>query len=404
MLLQNLRASTRHALIVMCFGPVAYSATIRDAELKGILQVGLHRGYPGVAMEIQSPDGTTHSAAVGYSNLEKHTLLRVDDAFQMASINKTFTAVAILRLVDQGRLSLGATLKSQLGNAVARIPYADEITIAQLLDHSSGIYPTNNDMDYVATVIGGKAAPTRAWTPAELIALADKERNKPAGMPATGHFYSDTNYVLLGMIVQNVAGRPFKEHVTKTLLEPLGMHSTYFYSDYLGKAVQPPLRTVQGYLLATDELRSAVPINAMFKPVPLDHRKDGQLLNTTLAAERIDAAAGLVTTLPDLVKFASALFRGKLLSAQSQKFIMAASEDMALEPVDKKRIWTLQSVRKPYGVLIYKDGDGPGGINTLMAYRPATGEIYVGFTNVFGYFNEVDFLMDGVIGKLAASK
>lgn len=60
----------------------------------------------------------------------------------------------------------------------------------------------------------------------------------------------------------------------------------------------------------------------------------------------------------------------------------------------------MQAIRKSYGVLAYKEGDGPGGVNTLMAYNPVTGEIFVGFTNVFGYFNEVDFLMDEVIGGL----
>jgi D-alanyl-D-alanine carboxypeptidase len=96
-------------------------------------------------MVSQSPKGVIHSAAIGYSNLEKHTPLRVDDGFHMASINKTFTAVAVLRLIDQRKLSLTVTLKGQLGDIVARIPYADQITVAQLLDHSSGIYPTNND-------------------------------------------------------------------------------------------------------------------------------------------------------------------------------------------------------------------------------------------------------------------
>ena len=52
------------------------------------------------------------------------------------------------------------------------------------------------------------------------------------------------------------------------------------------------------------------------------------------------------------------------------------------------------------GVLIYKEEDGPGGVNTLMAYRPATGDIYLGFTNSFGYFNEVDFMINNVIGEL----
>ena len=398
---------TRRVLVVL--NVVVFSCVVlaccsskNDGQLRILLQKGIEHGYPGVAMLIQSGDGKTRSAAVGYSDLEHHTPLRTNDAFHMASINKTFTAVAILRLVDEGKLSLNDTLKVRLGEAAARIPYEDRITISQLLDHSSGIYATNNDMDYLTTVIGPKADPTRAWTPEEMIALADKDRSKPVGLPGEGHFYSDTNYILLGMIIERVSGRPYKEYVTKTVLEPLGMRSTYFYSDYLSKTAHPPVATVQGYLLETEELRSAIAVSPMFKPVPSDHRKEGQLLNTTLAAERTDAAAGLVTTLPDLLKYASALFRGKLLSAQTQKFLMAAGEGWEGQSGNKKRIWALQAVRKPYGILVYKEGDGPGGVNTLMAYCPATDEIFLGFTNSFGYFNEVDFLMDDVIGKLVS--
>lgn len=138
----------------------------------------------------------------------------------------------------------------------------------------------------------------------------------------------------------------------------------------------------------------------MFKPVPGDKRPGGQLLNTTLAAERIDAAAGVVTTLPDLLKYASALFRGKLLSPKSQAFMMSVAEGMNAEPVGTKRVWAMQAIHKGYGVLVYKEGDGPGGVNTLMAYNPSRDEIFLGFTNIFGYFNEVDFLMDDVIGPL----
>jgi hypothetical protein len=112
----------------------------------------------------------------------------------------------------------------------------------------------------------------------------------------------------------------------------------------------------------------------------------------------------LVTTIPDLLKFASAIFRGELLSPQSQKFLVSAGEGMGALPIDKKRIWALQAVRKPFGVLVYKEGDGPGGVNTLMAYCPATDEVFLGFTNTFGYFNEVDFMIDDVIGKFNAGK
>ena len=208
----------------------------------------------------------------------------------------------MLRLVDAQKVSLSTTLKGVLGEAVAKIPNAELITVSQLLDHSSGIYATNNDLDYLKTVIGPKADPTRAWTASELIALAGQDRNKPLGDPGQGHHYSDTNYILLGMIVERVTGRPFKEHLTRTLLAPLGMNATYFYSSFLGKDTRPPLRTVQGYLLATDELRSMISVNAMFKPVPGDKRTGGQLLNTTLAAERIDAAGGLVGACWDILE------------------------------------------------------------------------------------------------------
>lgn len=400
MLLQVPRSFAVYLLLLFAGTMFSFCAPLDDPSLKSLLQKGIERGYPGIAVLAQAADGKIRSAAVGYSDLENRTPMRVGNAFHMASINKTFTAVAVLRLVDDHRLSLTTTLKECLGETVARIPNAERITVSQLLDHSSGLYATNNDMDYLTTVIGPKADPKRAWTPLELIALADKSRSKPSGEPGEGHYYADTNYVLLGMIVERVSGRPFKQQLAETLLAPLGMNSTYFYSSYLGKDARPPISTVQGYLLATDELRSVISVNAMFKPVAGDKRPAGQLLNTTLAAERIDAAGGLVTTLPDLLKYASALFRGKLLSPKSQAFLMSVTEGMSEQPVGKKRVWAMQAIRKPYGILVYKEGDGPGGVNTLMSYSPATDEIFLGFTNVFGYFNEVDFLMDEVISGL----
>jgi D-alanyl-D-alanine carboxypeptidase len=386
-------------LLFFCCTIMGSCTSKSDHQLTALLRKGVEHGYPGIAMLVQEGNGKLYSGAAGYSDLEHHTPMRVDDAFHMASINKTVTAVSILRLVDEGKLSLNSTLQEQLGEAVGRIPYADRITVSQLLDHSSGIYATNNDMAYLTTIIGPKADPDRVWKPNELVALADKDQSKPSGSPGEGHYYSDTNYILLGMIVERASQLSYKEYVRKTVLQPLGMQSTYFYSDYLGKNAHPPVPTVQGYLRSTKDLRAVIEPNAMFRPVPGDYGKGVQLLNTTLAAERTDAASGLVTTLPDLLKFASALFRGKLLSSQSQKFLMSSAEGIDAEPFGKKRIWALQAIHKPYGVLVYKEGDGPGGVNTLMAYRPATDEIFLGFTNSFGYFDEVDFMMDDVIGK-----
>lgn len=385
------------AILVFCIS-LQLSAGTRDAELKELLQKSIDRGYPGIAMILQMRDGITHSAVVGFSDLQKRIPLRIDDGFHMASINKTITATAVLQLIDEKKISQDSKIADILGAAVARIPYSDQITVAQLLDHSSGIYPTNNDMDYLNTVIGPNADPHRVWTPRQFLALADQDRSRPAGKPGDGHHYSDTNYILLGMIVEKVSGQSFKTYIKQSLLEPLGMRSTYFYSDYLSDNATPPVQTVRGYLLATKDLRDVISIHPMFSSV--EKRKEGELLDTTAAAERIDAAAGLVTNLPDLLKFAEALFRGKLLSQGSQHFLLSAAQDMDQQKIGEERIWTLQSVRKPYGVLVYKEGDGPGGVNTLMAFHPASGDIFVSFTNIFGYFNENDFIMDDIIGKL----
>ena len=76
---------------------------------------------------------------------------------------------------------------------------------------------------------------------------------------------------------------------------------------------------------------------------------------------------------------------------------MAALQGADELPADKHRIWTLQAMHKPYGVVIYKEGDGPG-VNTLMAYLPQQNEIFIGFSNSFGYFDEVHFMLDQVVG------
>jgi D-alanyl-D-alanine carboxypeptidase len=404
---EGMLPAIRIALIVAATASLlSCSASPEDPALEALLEKGVAHGYPGMAAMVIDGRGVVRAAAAaGYSDLEHHTPLRVDDSFHLASITKTFTAVATLRLVDAGKLALTATLKDVLGDAVNRVPNAAQITVEELLDHSSGIYPTNNDMDYLTTVIGPQADPHRVWKAAELVALADAARQAPTAAPGAGHHYSDTNYVLLGMIVEKVAGRPYKQYIEETIFAPLEMRSTYFYSDSLDNAAgTPPVRTVQGYLLATEDVRSAIDINPMFQAVPGDTREGGALLNTTLAAERIDAAAGIVTKLSDLARYATALFHGKLLSPRSQAFLMAVGAGMETQDVGTQRIWALQAVRKPEGVLLYKEGDGPGGVNTLMAYLPAQDEIFLGFTNVFGYFDEIDFLMDEVIAPFVAAQ
>jgi D-alanyl-D-alanine carboxypeptidase len=358
----------------------------------------LTRGWPGVAVLMETADGRVETAAAGLASIERNTPMDVDAGFHMCSINKTFTAVAILRLVDQGRLSLDQRVAEILNQAVVRrIPNIARVTVAQLLDHSSGIYPTNNDPAYLRTLIGSEAFTRRVWRPEEMIELATRAGNEPVAEPGDGHHYSDTNYILLGMIIERVSGESYRTHINRTILTPLRMSSTYFFAEVLeGKRAASP-RVANGYIKLTKSMTDAVAFNPGFtSPQP-------GWLNTSVAAERVDAAGGLITTLPDLRRFGSALFRGKLLSKNSQAFLVAVAGEMRTAQLGDRQTRTLQGAVTPFGFVLFKEGDGPGGFNTLMAYHPSTGTVFVGFTNEFGSFDEVERLMIDVMGAAIPS-
>ena len=385
-------------------GPLAGCAALRpdgDVVLEALIGRGVERGFPGIAFWSENPAAGQRFAAAGRADITRGVPMRADTPFHLCSITKSITAVAALKLVDSGQLSLDAVLSSAAPlESVRRIPHADVITVRQLIDHSSGIYATNNDPAYLDTVIGANADPLRVWSAEELIALADADHAQPLGEPGVGHHYSDTNYILLSVIIARASGRPFKDFVRRELFDPLGMQSTYFYSDRLPVDGLNSVSTTHGYLLATPDLRGAIDINAQFRPVAGASVNGVDLLDTTLASERIDGAGGVVSTLPDLAKFARALFQGRLLSPQSQRVMMAAGEEIAAEPLGRRRIRALRAVRKPFGTLVFAEGDGPGGANTLMAFHPESGRIFLGFVNVFGFFDEVEWMMDSIIGQL----
>jgi CubicO group peptidase (beta-lactamase class C family) len=175
------------------------------------------------------------------------------------------------------------------------------------------------------------------------------------------------------------------------------MDATYFHSDVLeGKRATPPY-VASGYARLTQDLTDAVVFNPGFKS-PRKGR-----LNTSIAAERVDAAASLVTTLPDLRRFANALFRGQLLSAKSQAGLTAAEGEMASVAIGTHKTRALQATLTKFGLVLYKEGDGPGGFNTLMAFHPKTGTIFIAFTNQFGNFDEVEMMITEIMSAMVAT-
>ena len=153
---------------------------------------------PGALVLLRTPQG---QVTVSYGTTELGTTRppRADTHFRIASVTKTMTAAVILQLAQEGKL--------RLGDAVARyvpgVPNGDGITLAELLEMRSGLYSFTDDPALAARMDDD---PTRVWAPPELLALAFAQ--PPMFAPGAEYYYSNTNYVLLGLIIERLEGRP----------------------------------------------------------------------------------------------------------------------------------------------------------------------------------------------------
>ena len=211
--------------------------------LKAALQAKLdewHKAgkFPGATLGVVLPDGESFGLATGYSDRAARTPMKPNDRMLAGSVGKTFAAATALQLVKEGRIGLDDKVEKYLGGEpwFARLPNAKDITVRQLMNHTSGLVRYEFKPQFTKDLT---ANPEKAWTPAELVAyLLDEKRPFEAGK---GWDYSDTNYIVLGMIIEKVTGRKFYDEASRRLLKPLKLKDTIPQDGLKLKGV------VQGY-------------------------------------------------------------------------------------------------------------------------------------------------------------
>ncbi|MCC7368709.1 MAG: beta-lactamase family protein, partial [Chloroflexi bacterium] len=262
--------------------------TPTDLE-NGIVSTMQAHGIPGANVVLDRPDTGTWTAALGVSDLQRGTPMSPDLHMRIGSITKTMTATVVLQLVDEGALGLDDTLATLLPD-VTTIPYASQITVRHLLSMKSGTFDCLKDETFFPQVF---ADPTRPWTPHEMIALA--ARHPPDFAPGEDIAYSNTGYILLGLIAERLANEPLGAAYDRRLFAPLGMSQTSLPTD---ATLTEPF--AHGYIA--------------------DPRRGGQLADlTALNATVAWAAGGVVSTVGDLHTWLKALVGGSLLSADLQR-------------------------------------------------------------------------------------
>jgi len=173
----------------------------------------------------------------------------VEDRFEIGSITKLFTAVAILQLQEEDALSLDDPLAQWLPDLAGEIPYGDEMTLRQLATHTAGLGEYERDLYPLPRALTDPDILEKAYTPEELVRWVAE--NKPPLFPpgASGQWmYSNVGYVILGMVLEAATGQSLGEIYRARIFEPLGMESAVLLED-----APAPGETVHGYNAMTGE-------------------------------------------------------------------------------------------------------------------------------------------------------
>lgn len=246
-------------------------------------------GFPGLSVAIVKND-TVLALASGYNDKEKKLALKTSDRMLMGSVGKTYVSAIVLQLCKAKKLSLDARVQNYLGHYkwYRRIPNADNITVRMLMNHTSGIMRYEFKHQFLKDL---KAKPAKTWLPEELVQyIADEKAAFKAGK---GWEYSDTNYILLGMIIEKITGKKYYALLNRQILQPFKLTNT-FPSD------KRKLNSLaQGYAGDSNEFggKDKVLENGLFIINPQFEWTGGGLYSTTM----------------DLARWGKLLYEGKIV-------------------------------------------------------------------------------------------
>jgi CubicO group peptidase (beta-lactamase class C family) len=244
-----------------------------------------YRGdVPGACVLVVEKGDVVLRRAYGYADLERRVPANGSTNYRLASMTKAFTAAATLLLAEEGRLELAAPIGLWLPGLTSA---ARAITIRQLLTHTSGI------VDYEEFVAGGRAEQLRD---ADVLALLEST-NRSYFRPGSGYRYSNSGYVLLGLVAAAAAGMDFAAILDRRVFAPLGMHRTVAHRE----GVSVVAHRAWGYSARGEGWE----------------RTDQDLTSATLGD------GGIYSSIEDLEKWAAALDGGRLLRPESWKLAFA---------------------------------------------------------------------------------
>jgi D-alanyl-D-alanine carboxypeptidase len=314
------------------------TAATRNALQKRLDQLRERYGVPGISVTLLFPDGSSWVGVSGASDVAAETPVTASTSFAIASVSKTFTAALVLALAQDGTIQLDEPVRTYLPEPKVNA----RITVRQLLDHTSGL------RDYFFhPAIDRKllADPSRRWETADAL----KHVGKAYFKPGAGWHYSNTNYLVLGMLAERVGGAPLADQVRARFLEPLGLRHTWYQPTE-----EASTDGAHGYRFASGA-----------NDAPAIDLSDGSgFMPFTSVVTAAAGAGGFASNSTDLARWVRALYAGSVLSEDS---VDAMLGDISRTEPYKPRV--------PYGLGVQRlDLDGApslGHSGRLLGFRSA---------------------------------
>lgn len=306
----------------------------------------------GTIVRVNLQDNKSYGAARGYFDRSHTTPMKENDKFIIGSITKMFTAVLVLQLVEEDKVQLGAPLIGYLpadwAEVLGKIEYGGEITVAQALSHRSGIGDVTGDEEFWKDLLTDKA---KEWTALEFLRLV-QQKGEPKFKPGEGNDYCNTNYLLLGALIEGVTGQPYAVSLQRNILTRIGLKNTFLSEGTFGSSKKG---IAHGYYRIDDGYY------------------DGQDISANWAL----SAGGIISTADDLINFFRALNAGLLFrnrETYEQMFQLAG--------YNESYGYGLQVVNDPQVGLFYGHSGNFCNTRAILAYFPKN-EITIAVCHTF---------------------
>lgn len=277
---------------IVLVGRPTQGADTKDLRLQEMLDELVDSGVPGISVAIANKNGILWQGVAGQADLVNGIPVRKDHLFGIGSITKTFVSVIVLQLAAEGRVDLNMSVGELLGSKISDlVPSSRGASIAQLLNHTSGIPSWEDDPIWIKEGRGANLKFGHIWGKAETLPYISSTPRLHE--PGTRFAYANTNHTLLGLVIEKVTGSDLTVEIRNRILSPLGLTDIYLE----GFQPIPEDRLASRYHHATGHFIDVAGLHNSFGEARLATDTLPQLIDVTLTNLSVEwAAGGMVAT------------------------------------------------------------------------------------------------------------